>query len=106
MNLVPDMQLNPTTTQAPRNDPQTSLKAEFGRLIHAAIINTNFRQRLITNPVGTIDRGYFGESFHFPGEVKEQIRHIRAQNLEEFSSRILQIVETPSIAEIVVLRCN
>jgi hypothetical protein len=106
MTPVLDFRMSLPVTQTPVNTPQASMKAEFGRLIHAAIINKNFRQLLLTNPVNTIDRGYFGESFHFPGEVKEKMRHIRAENLEEFSSRILQIIETPSVAEIAVLHYN
>ncbi len=82
---------------------RASTKAELGRLIHAAIINTRFRQSLLANPISTIEGGYLGEKFHFPGEVREKMRHIRVGNLEEFSSKMLQIVETPSSAEMVVL---
>lgn len=80
-----------------------STKAELGRLIHAAVINTRFRQSLLANPISTIEGGYLGEKFHFPGEVREKMRHIRAGNLEEFSSKMLQIVDTHSSAEMVVL---
>ncbi|HEX7557518.1 MAG TPA: hypothetical protein VF338_12890 [Leptolinea sp.] len=85
------------------SDPKAAVQAEFGRLVHAAIINSRFRQMLLTNPQCTIEKGYFGESFHFSNEMKEQINHIRVGTLEEFSSQVLQIVDAPSFAEMAVL---
>ncbi|NMB54966.1 MAG: hypothetical protein GYA15_09720 [Leptolinea sp.] len=87
----------------PVSNTQAATKAELGRLLHAAIINTHFRKLLLANPVAMIDRGYLGESFQFPGSVKEQIRHVHAESLEEFSSCVLKIIETPSLTEIAVL---
>lgn len=103
MTPIADIQLNEPVTQSPKTDPQAGTKAEFGRLIHAAIINTRFRQLLITNPVNTIEKGYLGESFYFPNDVKNQIQNIHAGNLEEFSSQVVQIIETTSVPEIAVL---
>lgn len=82
---------------------RASMQAELGRLIHAALINTRFRQSLLANPISTIEGGYLGEKFHFPRGVMDKMRHIRATNLEDFSSRMLQFVETPSSAEMAVL---
>lgn len=90
--------------QASVNNTRAGAQAELGRLIHAAVVNTHFRQLLLANPLNMIDRGYLGESFHFPSEMKEQIRELQAGNLEEFSSRMLKIVEAPSFSEMAVLR--
>jgi hypothetical protein len=102
MTTIP-LSTNTLDTQTPVSNARASTQAELGRLIHAAIINTRFRQLLLANPMNIIDRGYLGESFHFPSEMKEQIRNVRAGNLEEFSSRMLQIVEAPSFSEMAVL---
>jgi hypothetical protein len=83
-------------------DPLAPTKAEFGRLIHAAIINSDFRNQLLTNPLTAIDKGYIGESFQFSSKIREQLRGIQAGTLEEFSSRVLEITETPSIVEMAV----
>lgn len=103
MTYLSVMQLNTPVITVPNTDPLASTKAEFGRLVHAAIINPRFRQMLLTNPENTIDKGFYGESFHFASEIKEQIKHIQAGTLEEFSARVLEIVETPSIVEMAVL---
>lgn len=87
---------------AQHNDPLAATKAEFGRLVHAAIISPRFRNQLLTSPLTTIDKGYLGESFQFSGKVREQLRDIQAVSLEEFASRVLEITETPSIVEMVV----
>jgi len=86
------------------SDPDASIKAEFGRLIHAAIINTCFRETLLTNPICAIENGYLGESFQFPFELKEQIKRIQAGTLEEFSTKILNVFDTPKISEMAVLQ--
>ena len=85
-------------------DPNATIKAEFGRLIHAAIINRSFCDRLLANPIVSIDGGYCGESFQFPHTVKQSIALIQADTLEEFSTQMLQVVESPCLAELPVLQ--
>lgn len=84
-------------------DPEAAVKAEFGRLIHAAIINPNFRKMLLSNPKLSIETGYCGESFHFPAEMKNKITHIQAGTLEEFSTQLLEVVTSPNIPELAVV---
>jgi hypothetical protein len=79
-------------------DPQAAVKAEFSRLIHAALINKRFREMLLVNPLLAIETGYCGESFHFPSELKERIQHIHAETLEVFSAELIQTIDTPSIS--------
>ncbi len=81
-------------------DPGMVQKAEAGRLIHAAIINRTFREKLLTNPVQSIDNGYCGEVFHFSREMKDQIRSIHAMSLEEFSTQIMQLLSAPVVYEV------
>jgi hypothetical protein len=85
-------------------DPQAAVKAEFGRLIHAALINQRFRQKLLSNPISSIEDGYCGESFHFPPELKEQIQLIHADSLESFSMQLLQTFNSTRVPERVMLR--
>jgi hypothetical protein len=102
MTSLPVMHLTISDIPTQHNDPLAATRAEFGRLIHAAIINPGFRNQLLANPLTTIDKGYIGESFQFSGKVREQLREIQAGTLEEFSSRVLEITETPSIVEMAV----
>jgi len=85
-------------------DPETAIKAEFGRLIHAALINQNFRKKLLSNPINAIEGGYCGESFHFSPELKERIQLIHTDSLESFSMQLLQTLESHHIPERAVLR--
>ncbi|GAP22003.1 hypothetical protein [Leptolinea tardivitalis] len=103
MTPVTAMLLNTRALIPPANDPLAATKAEFGRLMHAAIISPRFRQHLLTNPEKAIENGYMGESFHFTPEIKSQLAGLQAGTLEEFASQVLEIVETPSHAEMVVL---
>ena len=82
------------------------INAEFGRLIHAAVINKGFRSKLLQNPVSCIDAGYCGESFHFPFEIKNRIKQINARSLEEFSSQVIKLINMPTVPEMAPLYCN
>ncbi len=95
---IPSLSNNPVST-SPVYDPQSAIKAELGRLIHAAIINKHFCQKLIKNPVQSIESGFCGESFHFPAEFKESVKYVRADNLESFSAQLIQIINSLFIAE-------
>jgi hypothetical protein len=83
-------------------DQQATIKNEFGRLIHAAIINRNFREKLLLNPLQSIEHGYCGESFQFNKEIKDRIRCIKATTLEEFSTELLRMVSSPVVREVVI----
>jgi hypothetical protein len=84
-------------------DTEAAVKAEFGRLIHAALINQRFRQKLLSNPLRSIEDGYCGESFHFPSELKDRIQLIHADSLESFSMQLLQTMNSPRVPERAVL---
>jgi hypothetical protein len=93
--MTPNFQAHTLTPvfQPPDYDPKTAVMADFGRLIHAAVINSNFRQNLLNNPLACIESGYCGERFDYSPELKERIRLIHAGSLEEFSKQLLQIME-------------
>lgn len=101
--LTPSLSITPLGSAA-TYDPQSVVKVELGRLIHAAIINKRFCQKLLTNPLGSIEDGYCGESFHFPVEFLERIQAVRAETLEALSVQLLQIVNSPRITEKAVVR--
>ena len=90
----------------PVNDPLDDIKAEVGRLIHAAIINRQFCKKLLNNPSLSIEMGYQGESFNIPQQYKERIQNIRARDLEEFSSLAMQAIKASAIPEMAVLQCQ
>jgi hypothetical protein len=104
MTPIPVFSFSSPVPATCKYDPDAAIKAEFGRLIHAAIISSRFREALLKNPVCTIENGYMGESFQFSSEVKDRIKMIQAGSLEEFSSQVLRVVNTQNISEMAVLQ--
>lgn len=106
--MIPLAQINKLSTNhvTTTRSHSVDINAEFGRLIHAAVINKGFRAKLLQNPVGCIDSGYCGENFHFPFEIKNRIKQINARSLEEFSSQVVKLINIPSVPEMVPAFCN
>ena len=106
--MIPLAQINKLSTNHTTSTQShgVDINAEFGRLIHAAVINKSFRSKLLQNPVSCIDAGYCGESFHFPFEIKNRIKQINARSLEEFSSQVIKLVNKPSVPEMAAVFCN
>lgn len=74
-------------------DPHESVLMECGRLVHAAVINRRFLEKLLANPLKTIEDGYCGEKFSFTREEQQQIMLIQASSLAEFSQMLVQAVQ-------------
>lgn len=70
-----------------------SRQNEYSRILTAAVINTHFRQLLLSNPGMAIASGYGGEAFHLPKEEKKRVSSIRASSLEDFACQLTQSVE-------------
>lgn len=106
--MIPLAQINKLSTNhsTTTRSHGVDVNAEFGRLIHAAVINKGFRAKLLQNPVSCIDSGYCGETFHFPFEIKNRIKQINARSLEEFSSQVINLINMPNVPEMAPLYCN
>jgi len=93
MNVLNQVDIIQPTSLKMLPDPNESALMECGRLIHAAVISQRFLNKLLTNPLKSIEDGYGGEKFAFTQEEKQQIRLIRASNLAEFSSQLIRAIE-------------
>jgi hypothetical protein len=98
MTLLNGSEFMDTTYPMPCGEPNETVKMECGRLIHAAVINRRFRETLLTNPLKSIEDGFFGEKFAFTREEKQRIKHIRASSLADFSNQLMQAIELSSFA--------
>ncbi len=76
-----------------RSHSAAARQNEYSRILTAAVINTHFRQLLLSNPGMAISSGYGGEMFHLPKEEKKRVSSIRASSLEEFASQLTQGAE-------------
>lgn len=85
---------------------ETSGNAQFecARVIHAAIVSRNFRERLLANPVKSIEAGYCGEKFFFTREEKLRLRMIQAVTLDEFARQLNQVIDGAVIPQMVYTR--
>ena len=61
---------------------------EYSRILTAAVISSQFRQKLLANPEKAITAGYAGEVFHLESEEKMRLKSIRARSLPEFASAL------------------
>jgi hypothetical protein len=106
--MLPLSQLNKISTdiQPTFHDQNDEIKAEFGRLLHAAVINKHFQEKLLDNPINCIETGYCGESFHFPFELKSCIKQINAKSLEEFANQVIKLINMPIRREVAAVFCN
>jgi hypothetical protein len=72
--------------------PQNSRpRQEVSRLLTAAVISSQFRQVLLTNPNKALSSGYGGEKFNLPREQQKRVASIRANNLADFASQLSSI---------------
>jgi hypothetical protein len=79
------------------------LMCELGKVLQAAVINKDFRDQLLDNPLRSIESGYFGEVFHIPTEILKSISLLKSSNLEHFTQSVLLIVDSiriPEMAEV------
>lgn len=104
MSLILEYPSSKNKYAATAIDPQSDIYDEFGRLIHAAVINRGFCEMLLSNPIQSIERGYKGETFLFNKEIKDRIKSIRAASLEEFSTELLRIASSPAIREAAIVQ--
>lgn len=87
-------------------EPYSEVQAEFGRLIHAAIINKRFRDSLLSNPKQSIETGFCGEKFSFPCEIKDSIEQIHAVSLEDFAKQLINVTRSPKILKPALIHCQ
>jgi len=80
-------------------DTSDDLMCEIGKVLQAAVINKTYRENLLSNPLQSIESGYFGEAFHLPAELLNSISLIKSSSLEHFSEAVLLMVNSIRISE-------
>ncbi len=77
----------PNTTHAQNK----STSSEYSRILSAAVINSKFRDMLLSDPMKAISCGYSGEHFNLDHEDKNRLATIRATSLAEFAAQLSRI---------------
>lgn len=60
------------------------------KILAAAVISRQFREKLLSNPQMAVEAGYDGQFFHIDVEVKQKISTIQADNLSDFANQLTQ----------------
>ena len=68
-----------------------TVSSEYSRILSAAVINSKFREMLLSDPVKAISSGYSGEKFELDHEDQKRLATIRATSLAEFASQLSEI---------------
>lgn len=100
--MLTNYMIDQNLDQAPNLDPSTGTRLEFGRVISAAIVNADFCERLLDNPLKALNLGYNGQQFYFSKEELRLLGAINAEDLKDFAAKLLQIdnLNTPAMHEL------
>lgn len=106
--MIPLTQINSLSTnnQTKNSHRQDDIEAEVYRLLHAAVINRRFREKLLTNPINCIETGFCGESFNFPKDLIIQLKSVNANSLDEFSSKLMKLINSIPVPELAPIYIN
>ena len=64
---------------------------EYSRILSAAVINSNFRSILLSDPAKAIAGGYSGEKFNLDHGDQRRLSSIHANSLADFASQLAKI---------------
>ncbi len=71
-----------------------SKRSGLHRLFAAAIVNSQFREKLLCEPEFALANGYLGQSFSLTEQEKAIIRTVRANDLTDFAQKVNQALKT------------
>lgn len=63
------------------------------RLFTAAIVNSQFREKLLTEPELALAGGYLGQAFALSDQEKTIISSVRARDLTDFAQKVNQALK-------------
>jgi hypothetical protein len=63
------------------------------RLFTAAIVNSQFREKLLSEPEMALASGYLGQTFALTDQEKTIISSVRARDLTDFAQKVNQALK-------------
>ena len=66
-----------------------SSKAGMSHLIAAAVVDSSFRELLLTDPNQALERGYYGQLFRLTHEERIRVLSIQADSLPDFARQLV-----------------
>lgn len=85
-----------TRTTAPSFELRRPATERSGlhRLLAAAIVNSQFRETLLSQPEMALAGGYLGQTFSLTDQEKAVISNVRARDLTDFAQKVNQALKT------------
>ena len=80
---------NPTVHPIQRRRNAASPSGAINRLLAAAVVNSSFRDLLLSDPEQALAQGYGGESFTLSPQKRKMVLSIQADNLQDFALQII-----------------
>lgn len=74
--------------------PATTERLGLHRLFTAAIVNSQFREKLLNEPAMALAGGYLGQAFALTDQEKMIISSVRARDLKDFAQKVNQALKT------------
>lgn len=74
--------------------PPVAKRSGLHRLFAAAVVNSQFRERLLCEPESALANGYLGQTFTLTDQERTIIRTVRAKNLTDFAQKVNQALKT------------
>jgi hypothetical protein len=72
----------------------TNKQSGIHRLLAAAIVNSQFRETLLSQPEMALAGGYLGQTFSLTDQEKAVISNVRARDLTDFAQKVNQALKT------------
>ena len=63
------------------------------RLVAAAVVNSQFREKLLCEPESALANGYLGQSFSLTEQEKAIVKTVRAKDLTDFAQKVNQALK-------------
>lgn len=70
-----------------------SERSGLHRLFTAAIVNSQFREKLLREPEIALAGGYLGQTFSLTDQEKTIISNVRARDLTDFAQKVNQALK-------------
>ena len=71
----------------------TSGPSGLHRLFTAAIVNSQFREKLLSEPEMALAGGYLGQTFTLTDQEKMIVSNVRARDLTDFAQKVNQALK-------------
>ena len=86
------MNTRPAATSFEYRKPVTD-RSGLHRLFTAAIVNSQFREKLLSEPELALAGGYLGQAFTLTEQEKMIISNVRARDLADFAQKVNQALK-------------